>query len=340
MTPPPSRLRVAAVQLEGVIGEVATNLDRCEQLIAEALAGGAQLIALPEFFTSTIAHDRRVHAAVLPPENPALDLLRRTALANRVWIGGSMLVADGDEIFNRYHFVEPDGRVHRHDKDLPTMWENACYGPGRDPALIRGRWQTGLGEVGAAVCWELIRTRTVQRLRGVALAVTGTHWWTIPDNWGGASRALAGLGETNRRLSEQAPAEFARHLGAPVLQASHCGRFHSAFPLLPHLPFNAPYDTRFVGHSQIVDAEGRVLAARPQTQGPGVVLAEIAPGARAPATPLEGHRAERFWLPQLPMAVRAYWHQQNHCGRHYYETQGRAAGLAAAHAVSPPRALR
>lgn len=325
-----TRVRAAAIQLEGVIGDVARNLERCERLIGEALTGGARLIALPEFFTSTIAYDPRVHEAVLPPDNPALQLLCETARRRRVWIGGSMLIADAGEIYNRYHFVEPDGRVHLHDKDLPTMWENACYGPGRDPDKIRGRWQTGLGDIGAAVCWELIRTRTVQRLQGVALAITGTHWWTIPENWGGASRALTSLGEANRRLSEQAPVEFARHLGAPVLQASHCGHFHSGFPLLPHLPVNAPYDTAFVGHTQIVDAEGQVLAKRTQEQGPGVVLAEIRLGAQAPATPLAGHRADRFWLPQLPMAMRAYWHQQNLCGRSQYEAHGRAAGLAAA----------
>lgn len=315
-------MRVAAVQLEAAVGDVATNLQRLEILIDEAAAGGARLIALPEFCSSSLPFDARAHAAVLPPENPVLALMRRRAARHRCWIGGSMLVADGGDIYNRYHFVEPDGRVHLHDKDRPTMWENAFYAPGRDD----GVFDTGLGGVGVAVCWELIRTQTVQRMRGrVGLAVTGTHWWTLPRNWGPITRALAPLGAYNRALSENAPAEFARRLGVPVLQASHCGRVRSRFPLLPRLPFSVPYDTEFVGCTQIVDADGRVLAQRRTTEGPGVVWAELTIGARAPLQALES----RCWIPALPPTMLAYWWQQNACGRAYYVRRGRAAGLAA-----------
>ncbi|HKY93167.1 MAG TPA: carbon-nitrogen hydrolase family protein [Nevskiaceae bacterium] len=316
----------AAVQLEAEVGDVAANLERIERLVDEAARAGARLVAVPEFCTSRLPFDPDAHAAVLPPDNVALALLKRLAARHRLWIGGSMLVADGDEVFNRYHFVEPDGTVHRHDKDLPTMWENAFYGPGRDD----GFFETGLGGVGAAVCWELIRTQTVRRLQGrTGVAVTGTHWWSLPTNWGRVvDRGLAPLGQYNRYLSENAPAEFARRLGAPVLQASHCGKFRTGFMLAPRLPVAPPYDTEFVGATQIVDAEGHVLAQRTTQEGPGVVVAEIALGAIEPVRPLE----ERFWIPELPLFLHAYWHQQNACGKAYYRAKGRVAGVAAAQA--------
>ena len=318
-----AHMRVAAVQLEAVVGDVATNLERVERLVDAAATAGARLIAIPEFCTSQLPFDRRAHAAVLPPDNPALDLFKRLAARHTCWLGGSMLVAEGGEIFNRYHFVEPDGRVHCHDKDLPTMWENAFYGPGRDD----GVFDTALGGIGAAVCWELIRSQTVRRMLGrVNVAITGTHWWTLPRNWGGAvNRSLAALGQYNRYLSENAPAEFARRLGAPVLQASHCGAFRTGFMLVPGLPATVPYDTEFVGNTQIVDADGRVLAQRQAQEGPGIVVADLELGARAPRLPLES----RFWIPELPLFLRAYWHQQNACGKTYYRQRGRAAGLAA-----------
>jgi predicted amidohydrolase len=318
------RIRAAAVQLQAEAGDVATNLQRIETLVSEAAAAGATLIAVPEFCTSRVMFDARVHQAVLPRDNAAVDLLKRLAARHRCWIGGSMLIADDGEVYNRYHFVEPDGRVHLHDKDLPTMWENAFYGPGRDD----GVFETALGAVGAAVCWELIRTQTIRRMRDrVRVAVTGTHWWTLPYNWGRVtSRALAPLGQFNRYLSENAPAEFARRLGVPVLQASHCGRFRSGFPLLPGLDWAPPYDTEFVGCTQIVDGQGRVLAQRQAQDGPGIVSAEIELGAQTPKLPLQ----DRFWIPDLPLFLRAYWHQQNACGKSYYRRRGRAAGLAAA----------
>ncbi len=319
------RIKAAAVQLEAVVGDVAENMARIERLVDAAASSGARLIAIPEFCTTRLAFDARAHNAVLPPDNPALDLFKRLAARHRCWLGGSMLIAEEGEIYNRYHFVEPDGTVHQHDKDLPTMWENAYYRGGHDD----GAFATGLGGVGAAVCWELIRTQTVRRLLGrVDVAMTGTHWWTLPSNWGAAvNRGLAPLAQFNRYLSENAPAEFARRLGVPVLQASHCGRFHTGFMLAPGLPWAAPYDTQYVGCTQIVDASGHVLAQRQAQEGPGIVTAEISLGAQTPLRPLE----ERYWIPELPLLLRAYWHQQNACGKAYYTHKGRAAGLAAAH---------
>jgi len=324
-------VRTAAVQFAGVVGDVAANLALLEPLIDQAAAAGAELIAIPEFFTSPLPLQEATFDAVLPPENPAVDLLRAAAARHGARIGGSMLIADRGQVYNRYHLAEPDGTVHHHDKDLPTMWENAFYAPGADPGVL----DTGLGPVGAAVCWELIRTQTARRLHAgaVGAVMTGTHWWTVPENWGRAADRLFGpLAQYNRYLSENAPAELARRVGAPVVQASHCGPLHTDLLIGPGSAVAAPYATRFVGATQIVDAHGRVLAARNTAEGPGVVVADIRLGARPPALPTE----DRFWIPRLTWAMRAYWHQQNLAARSYYRRRGRARGLAAATAYQRP----
>lgn len=317
---------VAAIQLEAVVGDVAENLSRIEQMVDEACAAGAQLVAVPEFCTSRLPFDPAAHEAVLPTDSAALKLYRDLARRHQVHIGGSWLVAEGDQVFNRYHFVQPDGFVHTHDKDLPTMWENAFYGPAREGD--DGAFETPLGGVGVAVCWELIRSQTVRRLLGrIDVAVTGTHWWTMPSNWGNAvDRGLATIGQYNRYLSENAPVEFARRLGVPVLQASHCGHFRTGFLTVPGLSNALPYDTHFVGATQIVDAAGHVLAQRRTDEGPGVVRARIELGAQEPVTELE----DRFWIPELPWFLKAYWHHQNACAKRYYRQKGRRLGLNAA----------
>lgn len=315
---------IAAVQLEAVIGDVAANLEKVEKLAGEALDQGAEVIALPEFFTSRIAFDPRVHDAVLPPDNEAIDLLVRIATENGCWIGGSMLIADGDHVYNRYYLVEPSGQMHAHDKDLPTMWENAFYGPGND----NGVFDTALGGVGAAVCWELIRSQTVQRMKDrVELVMTGTHWWTLPSNWGPlVTQGLAALGQYNRYMSENAPSELARRLGAPVVQASHCGRFSGGFMVSPGTSMAIPYETEYVGCTQIVDGYGRVLAQRRTQEGQGVIIAKVTPST----VPISEKTPDRFWLPEHALLMKAYWHQQNLCGRSYYRRYGRNAGLRAA----------
>lgn len=320
-------IHAAAVQIRAIAGDLPGTLAHVSQLAEEAAQRGAKLIALPEFFTAPIIDEPRTHQATLPPENAALDWMKRFAASHQAWIGGSMLVADNGEIYNRYHFVEPDGRVHVHDKDLPTMWEGAYYGPGR--AGDDGAFDTALGGVGAAVCWELIRTQTVRRLAcRIQVAITGTHWWTPPGNWGPVTALVRGLSlfQYNRYLSEQAPVEFARRLGVPVLQASHSGQFRTNYRLLPGWSYTVPHDTEYVGATQIVDARGHVLASRYADEGPGIVDARISIAAVEPVRALES----RYWMPELPLFHRAYWQQQNLCACAYYRARGRAAGLAAA----------
>lgn len=315
-------VKAAAIQLEAVVGDVPTNLGRLETMIKEAAEQGAQLIAVPEFCTSRLSMTIKTAESVLPTDNLVIDLFKALAAKYQCWIGGSMLVYEAGEVYNRYHFFEPSGAVHTHDKDFPTMWEGCFYTGGDDD----GVFDTELGGVGAAVCWELIRNGTARRLvNRVDVVMTGTHWWNVPKNLWPLNKALAGLGETNRRLSTQAPVEFAQRVGVPVLQASHCGDFSSHLLLIPGLPLALPYHTEYVGATQIVDAQGKVLAKRDTREGPGIVYADIELGAQAPLKTIE----EDFWMPKLPWLIRAYWGQQNACAKPWYNMHGREAGLKA-----------
>lgn len=317
----------AAIQMQTRVGDVGYNLELAETMVREAARQGARIIALPEFFTSAITPDERPYAAVLGANNQAVALLQGLASELDIWVGGSLLQEDQGEIYNRYVLAEPNRQLHTHDKDLPTMWENAFYLGGDDD----GVFQTQLGVVGAAVCWELIREQTIARMQGrVQLAMTGTHWWTVPRNWPGLgpqSLLLGRLARKNAQLSEGAPSEFAQRLGVPVLQASHCGEFSGRFQLLAGLPLSLPYSTHFVGATQIVDPQGKVLASRHTQQGPGIVYADITI-PKPSSAPTRSRRG--FWVPPLPWLMQRYWDQQNWATKPLYASKGRRLGLAAA----------
>src|SRR5699024_6388631 len=160
----------------------------------------------------------------------------------------------------------------------------------------------------------------------VDLVLTGTHGCAVPANWAPGGRVFTTVARRNQRLSESAPAELARRLGVPVVQASHCGRFRTPLGLIPGSRVTVPYLTHYVGATQIVDSGGRVLAWRSTAEGPGVVVADVETGPRPPRTQI----GPRFWTPRLPWLIRAYWWQQNAVATRYYRDTGRAAGLAAA----------
>ncbi len=320
----PNKVTAAAIQMEAKAGDVAANLEAVEALCKRAIASGARLIALPEFFTSRIVFQDSVFESVLPVDNEAIDLMRDLARQSDCSIGGSMLIADGAEVYNRYCFVEPSGQLHTHDKDLPTMWENGFYGPGHD----EGQFDTDIGSVGAAVCWELIRSQTVKRLaKRIDVVMAGSHWWALPSNWGGLFNTLtASTRQYNRYLCENAPVEMARLLGVPVIHANHCGSFETLSCCVPGATKGLRFKSEFVGCAQIVDANGHVLASRQASEGEGIVIADITLGSQQPRQDL----GRDFWIPSLPLLLKMVWIVDRLWSRSYYQREGRQLGLEAA----------
>jgi predicted amidohydrolase len=256
----------------------------------------------------------------LPPDGPATRLLCDLAREYRGVVGGSFITAEHGEAYNRFILAGPEGVLGQHDKDQPTMWENAYYVGGRDDGVI----DTPLGRVGAAVCWELVRTRTVRRLRGrVRVVVGGSCWWTVPD-WPLARAFVTRWGEQNREIMRWTPVRFARLVGAPVIHAAHCGQFVAGTPRLPWLAYRSHY----LGEAQIVAADGTLLARRIYEEGEGVVVARVplAAVALAAVAPVES-LPERFWIPELPRWVQATWAYQNAHGVRAYRRVKAAQGF-------------
>ena len=80
------RVRVAAVQMHAVLGEVAVNLENAEQWVRLALREGAQWIVLPEFFTSAIAlHPTKLVNAYRTLEGVPMQLLKTLAAEGRAF---------------------------------------------------------------------------------------------------------------------------------------------------------------------------------------------------------------------------------------------------------------
>jgi predicted amidohydrolase len=84
-------MRVAAIRLEPVIGDVAANLERCEWLADAAAAAGAAWIVLPELFTTRVAFREDLAGAAVASDGAATALLRHLARRHGATVGGSFL---------------------------------------------------------------------------------------------------------------------------------------------------------------------------------------------------------------------------------------------------------
>ncbi|HNY66531.1 MAG TPA: carbon-nitrogen hydrolase family protein [Deltaproteobacteria bacterium] len=310
-----SPIKAGAVQMEARVGDIAGNLEKAERLLDEAASKGARLIILPEFFPSAAAFDPSLLGAALEMNGKASALLASKARQHQAYVGGSFIASREGRRFNTFVLAMPDGGTATHDKDLPTMWENCYYEPGSDDGVL----DTPLGHMGAVLCWEFIRNRTVHRLLGrVDCVVGGSCWWTVPMNWPPAV-FWQWLHRRNERLMAAAPSTLARILGVAVVHAAHAGSFTADMPLMP----GVPYSSFFLGETQIVDRSGAIAARMRREDGEGVITADITLGRAAPSMACTA----AFWIPRLPVLFRIVWTYQNIHGRRYYTRAMRGGRL-------------
>jgi len=303
-------MKFAAIQMIAEFGVVEANLKISERLTSQAFNQGADIVILPEFFTSAMGFHTKMLDVVRPLDGKPMQLLQNLAMKHQGIVGGSFIAFRENESYNTFVLVFPDGSTYFHDKDQPTMWENCYYIGGKDDGILK----TPVGNIGVALCWEFVRTRTVRRLLGrIDIVVGGSCWWTTPID-----STLPGfspkLHERNVEIMRETPARFARMLGVPVVHAAHAGDFEGEMPLMP----NIPYKSYYLGETQIVDGTGKVLAHLSYEDGEGIVMADIDLAQKwEPSEAIP----DRFWIPELPPQLLQTWQFMNRHGEEYYQRE-------------------
>jgi predicted amidohydrolase len=238
-----------------------------------------------------------------------MQLYRRLARELDVVVGGGFLARRGRDVYGTYVLAEPDGAVHLHDKDIPTMWEHNYYRGGDDDGVTTLYRDV---PVGMACGWEWARTRTARRLRGrVRLLLGGMCWPSYPVNW---PAPLSWVTRREHALQAQhareLPRQMARLIGAPVVMPSHVGPVEFETPLAPGLPWR----TELLGETQIVERDGTILARLSAADGEGHCAATVTLAEPEPLDPI----GPMYWIPPLSVLTRAAWTGLNTHGKVRY----------------------
>jgi len=233
---------------------VEANLAAADELIAEAVARGAQMVALPEYFALMSPDETaKVRACEHEGSGPVQDFLSENAARHGIWIiGGTLpLAAETPDKTRNASLVFDDcgNRVARYDKIHLFGFEQGGELYDEATSIEPGSrvvcFDSPAGRVGLAVCYDLRFPelfRAMGRVDLIVLPAAFTHT-TGQAHWETLLRT--------RAIENQC-----------FLAAAAQGGLH-------------PYGRRTWGHSMIIDPWGDIIACRPE--GAGVVMAELDP---------------------------------------------------------------
>ncbi|MEX3526249.1 MAG: carbon-nitrogen hydrolase family protein [Burkholderia sp.] len=247
----PAQLTVAALQMVST-PDVVRNLDEAGRLIAEAAAGGAQLVLLPEYFCFMGRRDTDKLAIAEPyQDGPIQRFLGDAARRHGVWvIGGTLPLAapEPSRVLNTTLVFDPEGReAARYDKIHLFNFEKGeeSFDEARTirPGDAVQAFEAPFGRVGLSVCYDLRFPELYRRLGDCALmAVPSAFTYTTGRaHWEMLLRA--------RAVENQ----------CYVLAAAQGGTHENG--------------RRTWGHSMLVDPWGEIVAVR--DEGAGVVAGAL-----------------------------------------------------------------
>jgi len=277
-------LRVAGVQVESRNRDVDGNLRRAEVLVAVAAQRGAELVLCPEFLAPGYVYHRSLWDVAEPRGGPTESWLAGMARQHRLYIGASYLEASGDDFFNTFTLVSPDGTVagRTRKESLPGFegwFFDSCSG---SKVIV-----TELGRIGIGICWDNYTSGFMRRMsqEQVDLILMPHSAPCI------AIGPLKLFGDIGRKMVRGIAGFYANAFGVPTIMVNKAAREDSWSPV-PCVPL-VRLRFHYIGQATICNGDGKVCDQLAEQEG--VVFAEVVLDAR-----------RKRQLPCLPVG---YWSQ-------------------------------
>lgn len=247
---------VACIQINSQ-NNMAHNLGRASQLIADAARQGAQFITLPENVAFMAKDAEELYAnAYFPEHHPALSHFQACAKKHQVWLlVGSIPVklTDSPKLANRSYLINSEGgivchydKIHLFDVAITggeSHRESSRFQPGDQAVTALTPW----GKIGLSICYDL-RFPHLFRF----LAKQGASYLAVPS----AFTYVTGKAHWEILLRARA-IENSCYIFAPAQTGTHFSK------------------RKTYGHSLIIDPWGKVLANGKTKEG--VIMATIDP---------------------------------------------------------------
>lgn len=171
-----SRLTLALLQTDVVLGDPHANLTQAEKWVARVAAQGAEMALLPELWATGYALEQ-AHSLADPLGEGVFAAMARWAEKYGLAVGGSHLEKTPEGVYNTFALYGSDGSLwgaYRKIHLFGPMTEILYLSPGDRVEVVQSPW----GALGLAICYDL-RFPEIFRLQAVA----GARLFLLVAEW-------------------------------------------------------------------------------------------------------------------------------------------------------------
>lgn len=256
-------MRIAALQMHAIAGDDEANMERIAAAAADAEAGGARLLIVPELAVTGYGAGQAAFENLASPATGAVaESLSAIARENRIAIVAGFAEQEGTLIYNSALFTDGIGTNAVYRKShLYGDYERDVFKPGVPNSVMV---ELGGLRLGMLICYDVEFPENVRRL-----ALAGADLIVVPT---ALPKGSSGTFIANHMIQVRA---FENQVF--VAYINHCG---------------ADDNFTYAGLSRIAAPDGKLLAEAP-AEGETLLFAEVRPEDYAKS------RAENTYLVDL-----------------------------------------
>jgi len=177
-----TKVRIACIQMQPVIGKVEGNVAHSIGLINRAVEQGAELVVLPELSNTGYMFKSREEAFALSepiPDGPTVKAWSEAAARHKLHLVAGICERDGSKLFNSAVLIGPNGTIGTFRKVHLWNEENLYFEPCNLGFPV---YHTAIGRIGMAICYDgwFPETYRLAALQGADIVCVPTNWVPIP----------------------------------------------------------------------------------------------------------------------------------------------------------------
>jgi predicted amidohydrolase len=182
-----SKIKIACAQIDCLLAQPETNLDKIVAQTRAAAARDAKLVIFPECALTGYAFDSLEEAVPVAErlDGPSAQAIANVCRETGVYCATGFIESDGGKFYNSVMLVGPEGVIGNYRKvHLPYIGIDRFLSPGDRPFKV---FELPFGKVGLNICYDISfpESARVLKLSGAELIVLVTNWppgaWRSPE---------------------------------------------------------------------------------------------------------------------------------------------------------------